>query len=33
VSDSVIDEIDKDLLQLDRRELTQRLYPSQQGPA
>lgn len=33
VSEAVIDEIDKDLLQLDRRELTQRLYPSQQGPA
>lgn len=29
VSDVVIDEIDKDLLQLDRRELTQRLYPAQ----
>lgn len=29
VSDVVVDEIDKDLLQLDRRELTQRLYPEQ----
>ncbi|MFZ5545498.1 MAG: host attachment protein [Pseudomonadota bacterium] len=27
VSEAVVDEIDKDLLQLDRRELTQRLYP------
>lgn len=29
VSEVVVDEIDKDLLQLDRRTLTQRLYPSQ----
>jgi protein required for attachment to host cells len=28
VSDSVVDELDKDLLQLDRRTLTQRLFPS-----
>lgn len=28
VSDSVLDELDKDLLQLDRRSLTERLYPA-----
>lgn len=27
VSGSVVDELDKDLLQLDRREITQRLFP------
>lgn len=32
VSDSVVDELDKDLLQLDRRTLTQRLFP-QDGAA
>jgi len=30
VSESVVDELDKDLLQLDRRALTQRLFPGEQ---
>jgi len=31
VAKTVIDELDKDLLQLSRRELTQKLYPSEPG--
>ncbi len=32
VSEAVVEEIDKDLLQLDRRTLTERLYPSPSDP-
>jgi hypothetical protein len=33
VKQSVVDEIDKDLLQLDRRALTQRFFPGGAGNA